>query len=94
MTARQVAVIINRQGLHARPSTRIVELANKFQANITIRCGTTSANGKSVLSLLSLCAPHDAELIIEADGPDEEKAVETIAREIGKGFGELYESDR
>jgi phosphocarrier protein len=93
MVARRVAVIVNRQGLHARPSTRIVEVANRFQANITIRCGSTSANGKSVLSLLSLCAPHEAELIIEAEGVDEEQAVAAIATEIGKGFGELYETD-
>lgn len=81
-------MIVNKQGLHARPSTRIVEIANRYQSNITIRCGSMSANGKSVLQLLSLSAPHSAELIIEAEGADEEQAAAAIAAEISKGFGE------
>lgn len=88
MAARRIAIIINQQGLHARPSTRIVEIANRYQSNITIRCGSMAANGKSVLSLLSLSAPHESELVIEADGVDEVQAAEAIAAEVARGFGE------
>lgn len=88
MPARAIAVIVNQQGLHARPSTRIVEIANRYKSDITIRCGSMAANGKSVLSLLSLSAPHEAELVIEADGPDESDAVKAIAAEVARGFGE------
>lgn len=88
MAIRKSVMIVNQQGLHARPSTRIVEIANRYQSNITIRCGSMSANGKSVLSLLSLSAPHSAELVVEADGPDEEEAVAAIAAEVSRGFGE------
>jgi phosphocarrier protein len=88
LTARRVVKIVNRQGLHARPSTRIVEIANRHQSSITIVCGSTTANAKSVLSLLALSAPFGTELAIEADGSDEEAAVAALAAEVERGFGE------
>jgi phosphotransferase system HPr (HPr) family protein len=88
LTARRVVKIVNRQGLHARPSTRIVEIANRHRSNITIQCGETNANAKSVLALLALSAPLGTELTIEAEGPDEAEAVAAIAGEVERGFGE------
>jgi phosphocarrier protein len=88
LTARRVVKIVNRQGLHARPSTRLVEIANRHQSNITILCGGTKANAKSVLALLALSAPLGTELTIEADGADEAAAVDALAAEVERGFGE------
>ena len=88
MTVRRALKIVNRQGLHARPSTRIVEIANRHQSNITIQCGSATANAKSVLSLLALSAPFGTELTIEAEGPDEDAAVAALAAEVERGFGE------
>ena len=82
---------MNEQGLHARPCTRLVEIANRFGAEIKIECGDTIANAKSVLSLMTLAAPRGSELKIEAAGPDEQAAVDAIAAEVARGFGETIE---
>jgi phosphotransferase system HPr (HPr) family protein len=88
LTARRVVKIVNKQGLHARPSTRIVEIANRHRSEITIRAGKGTANAKSVLSILALSAPLGTELTLEATGEDEEAAVAALAAEVERGFGE------
>jgi phosphotransferase system HPr (HPr) family protein len=88
MTAARVVTIVNRQGLHARPSTRIVEVANRHKSSITLRVGDLTANAKSVLSLLALAAPQGTELAIEASGEDEAQAVAELAALVESGFGE------
>jgi phosphotransferase system HPr (HPr) family protein len=88
MTAARVVTIVNRQGLHARPSTRIVEVANRHSSSITLRVGDLTANAKSVLSLLALAAPQGTELSIEASGDDEAQAVAELAALVESGFGE------
>ena len=88
VTVIRTVKIVNRQGLHARPSTRIVEIANRHKSSITLRVGDLTANAKSVLSLLSLAAPQGTELTIEAAGEDEAAAVAALAGEVERGFGE------
>jgi len=81
-------VIVNKLGIHARPATKICELANKFISEIYIEKDGIVANAKSILGILMLVAPKGTELIIRAEGPDEEIAVESIAKLIEEGFGE------
>ena len=83
----------NEQGLHARPCTRLVEIANRFASEVTIRCDDTTANAKSVLALMTLAAPKGSELEIEAIGPDEQAAVDALAAEVVRGFGEMTEKE-
>ncbi len=80
--------IINRLGLHARAATRLVNCASEFNAQIIIRKGTRSINGKSIMGVLTLAASPGTELVIEASGDDEEQAIEAIARLILNRFGE------
>ncbi len=91
MVVQRSATIVNRHGLHARPCTRLVEIANRFRSQVTIRCGPISANAKSVLSLLGLSAPHQAVLEFEVVGDDEEEAAAALCAEVARGFGELDE---
>lgn len=80
--------IINRLGLHARAATRLVNCASEFDAQIIIRKGTRSINGKSIMGVLTLAASPGTELMIEASGDDEEQAIEAIARLVLNRFGE------
>lgn len=88
MTARRVTQVVNAQGIHARPSTRLVEIANRHKSKVEIQAGGTVANAKSVLSILALCAPVGTELVIVADGEDEQAAVDALVAEVERGFGE------
>ncbi|MEO0202604.1 MAG: HPr family phosphocarrier protein [candidate division WOR-3 bacterium] len=81
-------VIVNKLGIHARPATKISEIANKFVSEIYIEKDGMIANAKSILGILMLVASKGTELMIRAEGPDEIEAVESIAKIIEEGFGE------
>lgn len=72
-------LLANPQGLHMRPSAAFVELAGRFQSNVTVTCEGRSVNGKSLWDLLLLAAMPGSELTLEADGPDAPQALEALA---------------
>jgi phosphocarrier protein HPr len=48
--------IRNKLGLHARAAVKFVQLAGKYQSEITVGRGGQDANGKSIMGLLTLVA--------------------------------------
>ncbi len=62
------------QGLHARPAALFVQIANKFDAEITVRKGPECVNGKSIMGILMLAAEKGSKLIVSAEGDDAETA--------------------
>jgi len=72
--------IKNAQGLHARPASVFVKIANKFEAEVTVKKGGESVNGKSIMGLMTLAANQGSTLEIEASGPDADKAMEELER--------------
>ncbi|HJV44317.1 MAG TPA: HPr family phosphocarrier protein [Bacillota bacterium] len=72
--------IKNPQGLHARPATVFVQKASSFSSSINIIKGGKKINGKSIMGLMTLAAKQGDEIILEADGPDEQEAI----NELGK----------
>ncbi len=87
MMSRNVT-IINRLGLHARAATRLVNCASEYTSEIIVKRGTRSVNGKSIMGILTLAAATGAELTIEANGADEEQALDAVVRLISDRFGE------
>ncbi|MEO0287812.1 MAG: HPr family phosphocarrier protein [candidate division WOR-3 bacterium] len=81
-------VIPNTLGLHARPASLFVKLAEKFKSKITVEKDGMVVNGKSIMSLLMLVAECGSTLIIKAEGPDEDEAIEALANLVKDGFGE------
>jgi phosphocarrier protein len=86
MTERR-ATILNPEGLHARLAARLVGLANRFRANVTLEKDTQTADAKSIMSVLILAAGPGSELRILAEGDDELQAAESIAQLIRSRFG-------
>jgi phosphocarrier protein len=80
--------IINRLGLHARAATRLVNCASEFKAEVLVKKGTRSVNGKSIMGVLTLAAAIGTELTIEADGEDEDLAIAAVIQLINNRFGE------
>jgi phosphocarrier protein HPr len=68
-------IVKNKQGLHARPAAVFVQIANKFDARITVRHDDEEVNGKSIMGILMLGAEKDSLIVIEADGVDAEEAL-------------------
>lgn len=65
----------NKQGLHARPAALFVQIANKFDARITVRREEEEVNGKSIMGILMLGAEKDSLIVVEAEGADAEEAM-------------------
>jgi phosphocarrier protein HPr len=70
--------IKNSQGLHARPASLFVRIANKYGSDITVRKGSESVNGKSIMGLLVLAANQGSTIEIEVSGPDAERAMNEL----------------
>lgn len=87
---QQQVTIINRLGLHARAAARFVNLANQYCADVKLARLDThqSVDGKSILGVLLLAAARGTELIITADGKDEERALSALVNLIENKFGE------
>lgn len=82
--------VSNQLGLHARAAAQLVRLAGKFQSRITLRRtdNQTTADAKSILSVLTLAASKGVELEIEAEGADEQAALNAVVEIFASGFGE------
>ena len=87
MNEKQVTVI-NRAGLHTRPSAMIVQLAAKFKSDIFLIRDGFMINAKSIIGVMTLTAEKGCKLTVRADGPDEDKAVIALIGLIHSGFGE------
>jgi len=87
MNARVQVVIKNRLGLHARPASRLAQLASTFQSAIWIERNGKSVDGKSILEVLTLACPQGAALTLRAEGPDSAEAVEALRRLVENKFG-------
>ena len=84
----KVVKITNPTGLHLRPAGLLCQEAIKYDCNITFHFNTTSANAKSVLSVLGACVKFGDELEFVCDGPDEQEALDSLVALIESGVGE------
>jgi phosphocarrier protein HPr len=85
---RQVA-ISNVLGLHLRAADKFVKSAQAFQSDVKVCHNGITANGRSVLDLLSLAAECGTMLTVEAQGCDAEEAVIVLAKLISAQFHEI-----
>jgi phosphocarrier protein len=82
----QDAMVVNALGLHARAAARFVKLASTFRSQVRVTRGSRTTDGKSILGLLLLSAARGARLIIVAEGPDEQEAVDALCALTARGF--------
>ena len=80
----RTVVLVNRDGLHARPAADFVKLAGSFDARIDVN----GVDAQSLLAIMSLGLVRGAEARIRATGPDARRAVDELSELIETGFGE------
>ncbi len=80
--------ISNKLGLHARPSAQLTQVASRFEAAVHIAKGGRRVNAKSIMGVMMLAAGQGSVVVVDADGPDEDEAIEAVGRLIRSGFGE------
>jgi phosphocarrier protein len=85
---RAEVTIVNRLGLHARPSAAFTQLATRFASEVFLSKGSRRVNGKSIMGVMMLAAAQGSVIGIETEGEDEEEALAALVKLIGSGFGE------
>ena len=80
--------ITNELGLHLRAAAAFVKLAEQFQCEIAMERDGLSANGKSIIALVTLAAAKGATVRVTADGDDAPAAVRELTGLIRERFGE------
>jgi phosphocarrier protein len=72
-------LITSEYGIHARPATRLVNLAMSFQSEIDLEALGKSINLKSIMGLMSLGIYKGENVTIRVSGIDQEKALSHIS---------------
>jgi phosphocarrier protein HPr len=80
--------ISNRLGLHARASAKLTKLAGGFKAELHLSRNGRRVNAKSIMGVMMLAAGLGSEVELEADGPDEDQAIDALSALVNDKFGE------
>jgi len=80
--------ILNKLGLHARPSAQLAQLAGSFASEVWLERNGRRINAKSIMGVMMLAAGQGKRLLLETTGSDEEAAMQAIVELIESRFGE------
>lgn len=80
--------IINKLGLHARASGVLTQTVMPFKSDVWIIRNGRRVNAKSIMGVMMLAAGIGSTLTIEADGEDEQAALDAVLAVIADKFGE------
>ena len=81
-------IVLNRLGLHARPSAMFVKVCSRFKSDVWVDKDGEQVNGKSIMGLMMLAAGLGSKLTITCEGSDAEKALTEIEALILRKFDE------
>lgn len=87
---RQVVLIVNSRGLHARASAKFVSAVSALAEGtvVTVAKGGNEAAGGSILGLMMLGAAKGDEVELIVGGENAQNVLEQLVALIEDGFGE------
>lgn len=80
--------VVNKLGIHARPASMFVRVANQFDSEVLVEKDGETVNGKSILNLMLLAAGPGCRIRVSAEGADAAEAVDRIESLIKSKFEE------
>ena len=80
--------IVNKLGLHARPSAKLTQLTSRFKSQVFMTRNGRRINAKSIMGVMMLAAAKGSVITLETDGEDEAAAMDALVELIASGFGE------
>ena len=72
-------------GLEARPVAMLVQVSSQHDSTVYLESEGKKVNAKSIMGMMSLGLDSGELVTVIADGPDEEVAVEDIAKYLCSG---------
>ena len=79
---------INKLGLHARASTKLTQTASQYASEVWIERNGRRVNAKSIMGVMMLAAGKGSIVVLDADGKDEQQAMDALVELINGKFGE------
>lgn len=73
-------VIKDEQGIHARPAGLFVKEAASCESKITINKDGKEVDAKRILGVMGLGVKKDQEIVLKAEGSDEDQAIEKLSK--------------
>jgi phosphocarrier protein len=92
-SATRTVTILNKAGLHARPSLAIAQAVRRSQSKVEVSARRQTVNAGDILQLLSLGAAQGTELTLSAIGPDAEEVLNQLVDLFTSRFGMNGEPD-
>ncbi len=83
MVERKVKVLLTT-GLQARPAARFVQEANRFSSDVFLEKDGKRINAKSIMGLMSIAVGSGEDILLIADGKDEEDAINQLTAFVSK----------
>lgn len=79
MVSKKITIKIPT-GLEARPVALLVQVASQYESAIYVECDDKKVNAKSIMGMMSLGLAAGEEVIVSAEGTDEQAAIENIEK--------------
>ena len=81
-------LVVNKLGIHARPASLFVKIANRYRCEIFVEKDGEKVNGKRIMGLLMLAAGPGSKLKVQAQGHDALQALSELESLIKQKFNE------
>lgn len=88
LALRRTVTIHNSRGLHARAAAKLVTLAERYSACLSVLRDGQRVPACSIMGLMMLGAGLGSQITIEAEGWDAKEALEAVAGLVEAGFHE------
>lgn len=81
---REVVVLKDRLGLHARPAVALARSLRELDAGVEISFAGEHADGRDIMGLMSLRAVGGDAVTVTASGPQEAAAMAAVREQLQK----------
>ncbi len=92
VSVKEIDIVVTHEaGLHLRPAALFVQTAAAFQADVRVRNNAQESgfkNAKSALEVMMLGVNQGDSITLQADGVDEEQAIEALKTLIEGNFSQ------
>ena len=85
---RRDLTIVNRLGLHARATAKLVQLLSTVRCQATLEARGREVNAKSIMGVMLLAAGPGSTVVLRVDGEDAEAAADAAAALFERRFDE------
>ena len=85
---RRELTIVNRLGLHARATAKLVQLLSGYRSQATLEARGREVNAKSIMGVMLLAAGPGTTVVLRLEGEDEQQAADAAAALFERGFDE------